>query len=205
MDAKIERFIKHLYSTYPRLQDIVQSFEKCSKYNNGKSFLVSDQTAAVNFDKLTEWICEAGAACKSADSLCYNDSSIFLIEFKSGDQTTHEKKIELLIDGVAGKINDSDDTLTLLYPEDENRLPQRFYLVVDSKKMALNPMIATLTSLSLINNKNEKERIIWETIKPNIKKSIKKPEHYIDIDVWYNELFSTYIQAYNILDVQNPQ
>lgn len=209
MEPKIEKFVTYLYDAYPRLQDIVKSFQLCSSYNKGKAYLVTNPTKAINFDKLTEWVYGAkNAPCKSADSLTFNDTSLFLIEFKSGDQTTHERKLEKLIEGVTGKINDSDDTISKLYAQqsvgDESRLPQRFYLVVDSKKMGINPIITTLTSLSLIGNSNEKERVIWERIKPDLKKGIKEPNHYIDVDVWYSDIFSDYIQKYGIENVKRP-
>lgn len=209
MDPKIEKFVTDLYVAYPRLQDIVKSFQLCSSYNKGNAFLVTDLTEAINFDKLTEWVYQAkNTPCKSADSLTINDTSLFLIEFKSGDQTTHERKLEKLIGGVTGKINDSDDTLSKLYEQlgvgEDGRLPQRFYLVVDSKKMGIKPIITTLSSLSLIGNSNEKDRIIWEKIKPDLKKGIKKPDHYIDVDVWYSDIFSTYINAYGIKNLKCP-
>lgn len=207
MDAKIEIFIQHLGDTHSNLKDIVHSFEWCSRYNNGKNYLVNDQTRTINFDKLTEWVRNGNA--QSADSLSFNDGYAVLIEFKSGDPTTHERKLQKLIENVAGKINDSDDTLTLLYsqcfPEATDRLRQKFILVVDSKKMGVTPLVTTLAGLSLNVNNSAKERVILEQVMPNLKSGIQHPEHYATVDVWYSELFSTYVRIHQIADFLIPQ
>lgn len=206
MDAKTEIFIQHLFDSYSNLKDIIKSFEWCSRYNDGKDNLVNDQTLAIDFDKFTRWI-RAGHA-QSADSLSFTDRSLVLIEFKSGDPTTHERKLQQLIGNVIGKINDSDDTLTLLYrqcfPGTNDRLKQKFFLVVDSKKMGIEPLLSTLVGLSLIDNKNAKEKAFLERIKPDLKSGINHPDHYETVDVWYSELFSTYIRLHKIGNIQRP-
>lgn len=206
MDTKIEIFIQHLFDNYTNLKDIVKSFEWCSRYDNGKSDLVNDQTLTIDFDKLTNWIHEDGS--QSADSLSFNDNYAFLIEFKSGDPTTHERKLQKLISNVIGKINDSDDTLSLLYSQSFSgsgeRLKQKFFLVVDSKKMGIDPLLSTLVGLSLKDNKNVKEKAVLAQITPNLKAGINHPDHYETVDVWYSELFSTYIKVNRISDFQLP-
>lgn len=211
MADKIERFIKFLFATYPNLRTIVKTFEDCSKYTgpDGPAYLVNDKTAAINFDKLTSWMCETGdSLCKSADALSFNDRFVYLIEFKSGDPTTHERKIQKLIEGVIGKINDSDDTLSALYSRHgltpENRIPQRFYLVVDSKKMEISPMLKTLVGLSLQGNTNEKHRAILAAVQTNLMVGIKNPDHFDDVDIWYSEIFGTYLNIHNIHDIEIP-
>lgn len=206
MDAKIEIFIQHLFDSHSNLKDIIKSFEWCSRYNGGKDYLVNDQTLTIDFDKLTEWIRSEHA--QSADSLSFNDGYLVLIEFKSGDPTTHERKLQKLISNVIGKINDSDDTLTLLYsqcfPGTNDRLKQKFFLVVDSKKMGIEPLLSALVGLSLMDNKNAKERAILERIKPDLKSGVNHPDHYEIVDVWYSELFSTYIRLHKIGNIQRP-
>lgn len=207
MDAKIEIFIKYLFDNCENLKDIIKSFEWCSRYNDGKAFLVSDKTLTIDFDKFTGRIREGYA--QSADSLSFNDSYAIMIEFKSGDPTTHERKIRKLIDNVIGKINDSDDTMTLLYqqcfPETNQRLKQKFFLVVDSKKMGVEPLVTTLVGLSMKKNNNAKEKAIFEKVKPDLLKGVEYPDHYATIDVWYSELFSTYIKIHQINDIEIPQ
>ena len=207
MDAKIETFIKHLCDTQSNLKDIIQTFEWCSRDKNGNDYLVNNQTLTINFDKLTGWV--RNEKVKSADSLSFNDGYAILIEFKSGDPTTHERKLQKLIENVAGKINDSDDTLTLLYsqsfPGTTERLRQKFFLVVDSKKMGVTPLVSTLVGLSMKDNKNAKEKAILERVMPNLKSGIQHPEHYAAVDVWYSELFSTYIHIHQIKDFELPQ
>lgn len=205
MDAKIEIFIQHLFDNHTNLKDIIKTFEWCSRHENGN--LVDDKTLTLDFDKFTEWVRKGDV--KSADSLSFNDGYAVLIEFKSGDPTTHERKLQKLIENVAGKINDSDDTLTLLYsqsfPGTTDRLKQKFFLVVDSKKMGVTPLITTLVGLSLKANNNTKERVILEQVMPNLKSGIQHPEHYAIVDVWYSELFSTYIRIHQITDVKPLQ
>lgn len=200
MDAKIEIFIQHLCTDHANLRDIVKTFEWCSRHQNGN--LVNDQTLTLDFDKFTEWV--RNGDLKSADSLSFNDGYAVLIEFKSGDPTTHERKLQKLIENVAGKINDSDDTLTLLYRQcfsaPTDRLRQKFFLVVDSKKMGVTPLVSTLVGLSLKANNNAKERAILEQVLPNLKSGIQHPEHYATVDVWYSELFSAYIRIHQITD-----
>lgn len=205
MDAKIEIFIQHLFDSHANLKDIIKTFEWCSRHENGN--LVNDKTFTLDFDKLTEW--DRNGDVKSADSLSFNNGYAVLIEFKSGDPTTHERKLQKLIESVAGKINDSDDTLTLLYnqgfPGTTDRLKQKFFLVVDSKKMGVTPLISTLVGLSLKENNNPKERAILERVLPNLKSGILHPEHYTTVDVWYSELFSSYIRVHQIADFKPPQ
>lgn len=205
MDAKIEIFIQHLFDSHANLKDIIKTFEWCSRHESGN--LVNDKTLTLDFDKFTNW--ERNGDVQSADSLSFNDEFAVLIEFKSGDPTTHERKLQKLIENVAGKINDSDDTLTLLYsrsfPGTTNRLKQKFFLVVDSKKMGVTPLISTLVGLSLKDNNNAKERVILEQVMPNLKDGILHPEHYTVVDVWYSELFSSYIRIHQIADFKLPQ
>lgn len=205
MDAKIEILIQHLFDNHTNLKDIIKTFEWCSRHENGN--LVDNKTLTLDFDKFTEWV--RNGDVKSADSLSFNDGYAVLIEFKSGDPTTHERKLQKLIENVAGKINDSDDTLSLLYsqsfPGTADRLKQKFFLVVDSKKMGVTPLITTLVGLSLKANNNTKERVILEQVMPNLKSGIQHPEHYATVDVWYSELFSTYIRIHQITDFMPPQ
>lgn len=211
MEEKIESFIKYLFATYPQLSTIIKTFEECSKYGEGKtkSYLVSDKTYTINFDKLKPWVYGAnGATCKSADSLSFSGSFVYLIEFKSGDPTTHPSKIRKLIEGVSGKINDSDEILSILYSRsglsDKERISQRFFLVVDSKKMEIEPALKTLVGLSLKDNKNKKQVELLDNIMPSLKENVTNPEHFDNIDVWYSEIFSTYLNAYNIRDIVCP-
>ena len=66
-------------------------------------------------------------------------------------------------------------------------------------------MITTLVGLSLKANNNTKERVILEQVMPNLKSGIQHPEHYAIVDVWYSELFSTYIRIHQITDVKPLQ
>ena len=204
-DSFINKFISVLTSfnikKFSNIKDIKHTFKECSKYGN-KEYLVDSKIKTINFDKLSEWFIKPKP--QSADSLSFSDSFLYLIEFKSGDQTIHERKLDKLIAGVIGKINDSDNTLSSLYSEafkdGESRLKQKFCLVVDSKKMGITPLVGVLTNLSLINNSlsNPKEKILFDKVKPDLKAGVEKPEHYSEIELWYSELFDQYIRVKKI-------
>lgn len=203
MDSNIVVLEDYLSNRFTTLKDIVWSFKNCSKY--GSKYLVNSEIKCINFDKLTEWISKPNPKPKSADSICFNNSTLFFIEFKSGDQTTHKEKISKLINGVSGKINESDSTITSLYTAafgNDVRIEQKFYLVVDSEMMGIDPFVTTLATLSLRDNPvmNENESKLFNTILPNLKSNVDNPSHYSDVDIWYSELFDTYLKRYNITD-----
>lgn len=201
MEEKIEVFCQYLETNFPNLDTIKHTFEQCSKYGDNK-YLVNCHINTINFDKLTEWYSKPKP--QSADSLSFSQKYVYLIEFKSGDPTRHERKLEKLIDDVIGKINDSDKTLSQMYENafgnTTDRLKQRFSLVVDSKIMGITSITSTLATLSLAENPgiNYKEKIAFEKILPELKQGAKEKEHYDRIDVWYSEFFEDYISNYNI-------
>ena len=198
MDKNIQGFNNFLNTRFPNITDIKHTFKICSKHGNNE-YLVDSQMQTINFDKLTEWYEKPKP--QSADSLSFSDDFLYLIEFKSGDPTTNEYKLDKLIENVVGKINDSDDTLTTMYSEafadDTTRLKQNFCLVVDAKKIGLPVLVSTLASLSLSNNysNDSKEKILFEKVQPDLKKGIKSPEHFSKIDIWYSTLFEQYLKA----------
>lgn len=196
MNENIQKFKDCLEIRFPNLKDIKHTFQECSKDDNHKSTLVDSQVRTINFDKLTKWYRQP--APQSADSLSFSDRFLYLIEFKAGDPTSHSRKLDKLISGVIGKINGSDETLTDMYEEafeDDTRLEQRFCLVVDSKQMGIMPIVSTLTALSLSGNSSvsEKERIMFEKVKPDLEKGVANRAHYSGIEIWYSELFEQYL------------
>ena len=201
MEEKIEEFCQYLETNFPNLDTIKHTFEQCSKYGDNK-YLVNCHINTINFDKLTEWYLIPKP--QSADSLSFSKKYVYLIEFKSGDPTRHERKLEKLIVDVIGKINDSDKTLTQMYEKSfgnvADRLKQRFSLVVDSKIMGITAITSTLATLSLTENPsiNYKEKIAFEKILPELKQGVKEKDHYDRIDIWYGEFFEDYISKYNI-------
>lgn len=201
MEEKIEEFCQYLETNFPNLDTIKHTFEQCSKYGDNK-YLVNCHINTINFDKLTEWYLIPKP--QSADSLSFSQKYVYLIEFKSGDPTRHERKLEKLIADVIGKINDSDKTLTQMYEKAfgnvADRLKQRFSLVVDSKIMGITAIASTLATLSLTENPriNYKEKIAFEKILPELKQGAKEKDHYDRIDIWYSEFFEDYISNYNI-------
>lgn len=201
MNENVQKFKDFLEAKFSNLKDIKHTFQECSKDDNSKTYLVDSQMKTINFDILTKWYRQP--APQSADSLSFDDRLLYLIEFKAGDPTTHCRKLDKLISGVTGKINDSDETLTDMYREafgDDTRLEQRFCLVVDSKQMGIMPIVSTLTSLSLSDNgsMSEKERILFERVKPDLEKGVANDAHYSRIEIWYSELFEQYLRVRKI-------
>lgn len=201
MEEKIEAFCRYLKNIFPKLDTIKHTFEQCSKYDDNK-FLVNCNINTINFDKLTEWYLNPKP--QSADSLSFSQKYAYLIEFKSGNPTRHERKLEKLIADVIGKINDSDITLSKMYENafknTTDRLHQRFALVVDSKMMGITAITSTLAALSLTENPgvNHQEKILFEKVLPELKQSAREKGHYDRIDIWYSEFFEDYISNYNI-------
>lgn len=196
MNENIQKFKDYLEIRFPNLKDIKHTFQECSKDDNHDNSLVNSQIRTINFDKLTKWYRQP--APQSADSLSFSDKFLYLIEFKAGDPTSHSRKLDKLISGAIGKINDSDETLTDMYSEafgDDTRLKQRFCLVVDSKQMGIMPIVSTLTTLSLSGNGSvsEKERIMFEKVKPELEQGVVNDAHYSGIEIWYSELFDKYL------------
>ena len=204
MDVNIEKFISFLVDSYPNLSDIYHTFELCSKYD-GNNYLVNSKIKTINFDKLTEWCFNPQP--QSADSLSFSDSQIYLIEFKSGDPTTHSNKIEKLIRSVIGKINDSDSTLMSLYygafQNSTTRISQNFCLVIDSKQMGISAISSTLARLSRSNNNtmSSKEKIVFDKVHPDLKDGVNNKDHFLRIDIWFSELFEQYLKKYKIKDI----
>lgn len=207
MKTEVEVFKTFLTNKYSNLKDINISFKECSKYNN-VNYLVDSEIKTIRFDKLTEWYFKHQQIPKSADAMSFSDdNSICFIEFKSGDQTRPERKLQKLISGVVGKINDSDSTLSSLYFEafsnSEDRLNQKFYLVVDSKAMGINKFIYTLSKLSMKNNSSlkENERIIYEKVVKDLREEVDSPEHFSKVDVWDSQLFEKHLALEGIKDL----
>lgn len=142
-----EKILASLDSAFSyRLKDILHTFERCSIDKANGRYLVSNQTKAINYDKLTEWL-DKRQGIKSADAMTMANHFVYFIEFKSGDQTRPEPKKEKLIRNVSDKINDSANTLlSLIYPIAD--IPEteyekiRFYLVVEPQYVDAVEMLA---------------------------------------------------------------
>lgn len=205
MDTTIQKFNDGLRVYFPTIDSIKHSFQFCSRYGEGK-YLVDNQSKTINFDKLTEWFYAETSKPQSADSLSFSDNYLYLIEFKSGDPTTHVRKVEKLIQGVIGKINDSDVTLSNLFRcvfgSEETRIEERFCLVVDSKQMGITPLAMTLADLSKIDNArlSSKEKTLFNKVYPDLKLGISEPSHFSKIEICYSELFDTYVKVRKIKD-----
>ena len=209
MSIETERIFNYLSETYVganRLSNIFHSFSFCSRDSANRISLVASTTKCINFDKLTEWIYESQPP-QSADSLTFSHDYVYLIEFKAGDQVGHETKREKMIEGVIGKINDSHETIyrkiiSKIETIDAENIKLRFYLVVDIKKMGISPLAATLASLSRGSSFSDpKIAALLQIVLPDLKKGTIHPDHYDQIDIWYSELFDTYLSAHKIIDI----
>lgn len=201
MNEHVKLFREFLEVRFPHIETIKHTFKECSKDDSNGRCLVNSQIKTINFDILTKWYRQPKP--QSADSLSFSEKGLYLIEFKTGDPTTHSRKLDKLIDGVIGKINGSDAVLTEMYQEafgDNTRLEQRFCLVVDSKQMGIMPIVSTLTSLALQDNPSmsEKVRILFEKVKTDVEEGVVNDGHYSGIEIWYSELFEQYLRLRGI-------
>ena len=205
MTSREQKIINYLRPTILQKPSLVQSFQKCSWDNRNNRFLVDSTVGTINFDQLTLRL-RGRPQKKSADSLSLSDDYVYLIEFKSGDQTNHENKLNRLISGVKDKINKSDETIySYIFPEvystEDDYLKLRFFLVVDSKEMGIDTAASILVRLSLGETTTEGERVLFEQVLPDLKSGITNPTRFDEVDVWYSELFDKYLDFYNITDM----
>ena len=200
--ATVSDFLDSIITKYPQLDSIYHTYQFCSRYNHNKSYLVNSQDRCINFDKLTEWECSKGQLRQSADSLSFNASGAFLIEFKSGNPLTHDNKYKKLISSVSGKVFDSDITMSSIYQEllDGEYLPQRFCLVVDASSMGIDPLGVTLAQLSIKDN--DSPNVTINKMLHDIKNAINLiPMHYSSVEIWYSQIFDTYLSLYKIINL----
>ena len=205
MTSRKQKIINYLRPTILQKPSLVQSFQKCSWDNRNNRFLVDSTVETINFDQLTLRL-RGRPQKKSADSLSLSDDYVYLIEFKSGDQTNHENKLNRLISGVKDKINKSDETIysyifSEVYSTEDDYLKLRFFLVVDSKEMGIDTASSILVGLSLGETTTEGERVLFEQVLPDLKSGITNPTRFDEVDVWYSELFDKYLDLYNITDM----
>lgn len=202
--ATVDELFEFLKNKYPLFETIFHSYKFCSKNKSQKSYLVENLCHCVNFDLLTKWECCDGCPRQSADSMSFNDSEVFLIEFKSGNQVDNNIKYKKLLTGVSGKIIDSDLTMNLIYKEafknDQEFLNQNFCLVVDSKSMGIDQLGVTLAQLSIKENAKPDQRIVQ--MLHDIQMAVDViPNHYNKIEIWYSQLFDLYLSINRIKSV----
>ena len=194
------------FSSSTKLEHIYKTFKECSKDDANKRYLVTSQVKAIKFEKLTEWICANNR--KAADAMTFTDSNIILIEFKAGDRTKGPWTKEKLIKSVIGKINDSDTTIYHDIVDNIDKLNSSdvriaFYLVVDAVEMGIDSRSAVLLRLALGSQglQDEKLEYLINQLLPVLKDSTSNPEHFAEIDIWYSDIFDTYLQEYGIVDI----
>ena len=205
MTSREQKIIDYLRPKILNKPSIVESFQKCSWDDRNGRFLVDSNVQTINFDKLTSRLVGRNRR-RSADALSLADDYVYLVEFKSGDQTKHENKLKKLISGVTDKINKSDETVYSnifpnVYNNEDEYLKLRFFLVVDSKEMGIDTAESILVGLSLGETTAESERVLFEEVLPDLKSGITNPTRFDEVDVWYSELFDQYLDLYNITDM----
>lgn len=202
MVSREQKIIDYLKPTILQKPSLVETFQKCSWDGANNRFLVKSVVETINFDKLTLRL-RGRPPKKSADSLSVLNGFMYLIEFKSGDQTNHEHKLKKLILGVKDKINKSEETIySYIFPEvfedEKEYLKLRFFLVVDSKEMGIDTATAILADLSLGATTNSSQKVLLEEVLPDLKSGIVNPSNFDEVDVWYSELFDMYLDLYDI-------
>ena len=202
------------YSGKQKLRDLYHTFEACSRDDNHGRNLVSSEIKCINFDRLTRWICEQNKCLQrnSADSMTFSGASLYLIEFKSGDQISYELKKEKMILNVIDKINGSDQTVyeNIFAKMDEPSaatVPIRFYLVVDTKEMGISAQVTIQAMLSMGASlfKDPKNNELINRILPDLRAHTDNPNHFADIGIWYSEAFDLHLMAHGIADITELQ
>ncbi len=207
MSIETEKTLSYLFARFPNLKDILKTFEYCSRDTQNNRTLVNSQIVSIDFDRLSKWFHTNPNA--SADSFSCSDKYIYLIEFKTGDQTVSGYKLNRLIGGVTGKINGSEKTFyedifpNVFLPE-EGKPKLRFYLVVDTNMMGIGPLVRTLAALSLTSSSSDKSKVLFEKVLPDLKANASNPDHYDVIDIWYSDLFDTYLIKHGITSITPP-
>jgi len=46
------------------------------------------------------------------------------------------------------------------------------------------------------------EKTLFEQVLPDLKLNCVNPTHFCDIDVWYSELFDTYLSSYGVVPME---
>ena len=202
----LDHLRKGMFPPDHKLDQICWTYEKCSEDDKNRRYLVASQVKAIKFEKLTEWICQTGR--QSVDSMTFTDRNIVLIEFKAGDRTRHGKTKKKLIEDVIGKINDSEttvfrDIISGIENLDESVIRIGFYLVVDAEEMGIDSRTAVLLKLAQGSSllPNDKIEYLMNRLLPDLKKSADHPEHFSEIDIWYANIFNTYLDEYGIKDI----
>lgn len=207
-DYLYKKFTREGYrSTFP---DLFQTFSSCSIDQTHCLPLVASTIRSINFDLLTRRLYrQQGNIPQSADAMSFAKDDVFLIEFKSGDQVEKNLNKKKLIRRVTGKINDSNRTLyTCIFPNiaslNEDKVKSRFYLVVDAEAMGIDILLQELIfrSKSSLPTGDEKIDALIGEVLPNLKDGVDNPEHYKEIDIWFSELFDTYLSSYGIQDIR---
>ena len=194
---------KKLFPKPNSIEGCFATFKQCSYDISNKRYLVENEMKVIDFDRLTKWFKNGKA---SADSLCFSNDHINLVEFKTGDQITITERREDLIKGVNNKINDSlftiDNNILAHADEEVKNIKLRFFLVIDSNIYALDKYVETLAALSinassLDDNKKGKVKMVLDALK----NSTDYPEHFEEIDIWYSEHFDNQVLKYEIKDI----
>lgn len=209
MSTETEKVLKYFCAKhgFARMSNIFHTFEHCSKDDANNRYLVNSHVKTINYDILTKWIHGANHP-QSADSLSITKQYVYLVEFKAGNQVGIEKKRDRLIQGVSGKINDSESTLyNTVFPNirdfNESGLRLRFILVVDTKEMGISALVTTLAQLSLgqsiMNDPTMHE--LFNKVLPDLKNLVNNPDRFDKIDIWFSEAFDSYLVRYGIKDI----
>lgn len=209
MLTETEKTLKYFCDLFgsKRMCDTYRTFEHCSKDSANQRYLVNSQVKTISFDLLTKWLYGPNSP-QSADSLSITKRFFYLIEFKAGNQVGIEAKRDKLIQGVSGKINDSERTLyDVVFPNVvgfcEDNIKLRFVLVVDTKEMGISALVTTLAQLSLgQSNLNDPGlRELFNKVLPDLKANVNNPDRFDKIDIWFSELFDDYLVSHGIIDI----
>lgn len=197
-----------VFKGLPKFRTLFKSFKECSRDSTNNRYVVESETRAINFDKLTKRLYNRKNYPRSADAVTFSDNTVFLIEFKAGDQVVGIYSTRHLTSEVTEKINGSDQTMyekvfSKINSLNMNVLKLRFCLVVDAEAMGIYALVRTQAELASgeSTEQNGKLAILLKQVLPDLKAGIHNPEHYDEIEIWYSDVFERYLEKYGIKDI----
>lgn len=205
---KVFYFLCAAFKGLSKFRTVFKSFKDCSRDSANRRYVVNSAVKAINFDKVTRKLYRNNYP-RSADAMTFSGNSIFLIEFKSGDQVVGIYSTQRLTREVTEKINGSEQTLyskvfANIQNLDTNSIKLRFYLVVDVEAMGISALARTQAKLALgaATGEGDKLAVLLKHVLPDLRKETRNPDHYEDVDIWYSDFFDRYLEKYNIKDIE---
>lgn len=205
---KVFNFLCDEFKGLSKFRTVFKSFKDCSRDSANHRYVVNSEVKAINFDKVTRRLYKHNYP-RSADAMTFSGNSVFLIEFRAGDQVAGIYSTQHLTREVTDKINGSEQTLysnvfDYIPNLDTNSIKLRFYLVVDVEAMGISALARTQAKLALgaATEEGDKLAVLLKHVLPDLREGTQNPDRYEDVDIWYSDFFDRYLEKYDIKDIE---